>query len=704
MLLTNFAAGELSPLLSGRVDMQLYYSAAGRIENFSVIPTGGIRRRCGTSRMGQLHGFCRLIPFILDKDTSFIFECVANKMYVWKNGAKMLDTSGSQMYISTAWTSLAEIREVQYAQNYDTMIFVQRGYAPLEVKYSFGYGTFTSAEMTFDFSPDVEIDDDYEYVKIVTDTALPASGAFDGQYATLKGKLYKWSAADTKWTQVGTDPDIDTDLFTTTGKYPGCVSFYNNRLWFASTESERQKVWASSAPDTDGNRYNEFSPYVKYITVEKVVKEADLHVFTGTVASGATTITGITQNLTGLDTTTDYFISQDDCIAVGTKVLSATWDSTKKTGTLTIDTASTAEGTAKVFTVQLWRYPTTATADDYEYQVTANNVTTADNSLYFELASDQNDSVKWMAQNNYLIIGTESSEWVIPSSVNALSVSAALTSRHGSDDIQATCVDSAVIFFAQGKRGIREYYWNDDAGAFRANNIAMSSAQMLTESAAVDFDFMTNPYSRLIVTRADGTVAVMLYEKNSGVAAWYRFTTEGTVVSCAVTRGDAGSDYVYMAVKRGNDYYLERFDEDVEVYLDSFASYSGSDGEYTSSAVLFDETQGVQYALTDTSAIAPGDTVYIGYPYASRVVSMPVVGSDPTGKKRITDLLIRFYESYKPEMVCDDSTEEFTDFTEPYSGVKTITYPGNTDRDVTFTLQAAQPRPCTILAINAGLA
>ena len=83
MLITNFSSGELSNKLNGRVDIQQYFQGAQKINNFDIIPTGGIKRRTGLKRMGQLHNNCRLIPFIIDKDTSFIFEVIEGIVYVW---------------------------------------------------------------------------------------------------------------------------------------------------------------------------------------------------------------------------------------------------------------------------------------------------------------------------------------------------------------------------------------------------------------------------------------------------------------------------------------------------------------------------------------------------------------------------------------------------------------------------------------------
>ena len=81
MLITNFASGELSENLNGRVDLNQYYRGASRIENFEIIPTGGIKRRPGTRRLAKLDGDNRIIPFIVNKNQVYVLEIGLNPDY-----------------------------------------------------------------------------------------------------------------------------------------------------------------------------------------------------------------------------------------------------------------------------------------------------------------------------------------------------------------------------------------------------------------------------------------------------------------------------------------------------------------------------------------------------------------------------------------------------------------------------------------------
>ena len=51
--ITGCPAGELTPWLSTRFDLQAYRRGAALLSNFDVLPYGGIKRRHGTEYLGE---------------------------------------------------------------------------------------------------------------------------------------------------------------------------------------------------------------------------------------------------------------------------------------------------------------------------------------------------------------------------------------------------------------------------------------------------------------------------------------------------------------------------------------------------------------------------------------------------------------------------------------------------------------------------
>jgi hypothetical protein len=337
-------------------------------------------------------------------------------------------------------------------------------------------------------------------------------------------------------------------------------------------------------------------------------------------------------------------------------------------------------------------YVTKQIKDDYP---------TADDGFTFEVASDRNDDIRWLVQNKNLIAGTESAEYIIPSNINAVNISAYLNSFYGSSRIQASSAGDAVLFFRDGQKGLVEYYIPQADNYFRINDLLMLAPQMLSESEAKDFDIVTMPYNMLVITRADGKMVTLLYDRSSGTFAWGRMTLgSGNIKSLAIIPAKSGYDDIYLLVEKNGLYDLELFEYDGKVYLDSYTQWNGDDSAYTENAIIYDEAVDKIYPLKGPLPSA-GPTCWIGYPYTSTVRSMPILANNQMKPNNIKNLLIRFLDSYLPKLTAlpNEVTDEIYD-DEPYTGVKKVMFPGVWDRDVQFEITHGKPSRCIILAIN----
>ena len=99
---TNFATGELDPLLRARVDLQAYNNALAKATNVLIQPQGGLRRRPGTKHIFELPNSStpsagngvRLVPFQFSVDDSYMLCFTHNRMHVIKNGAVVANING----------------------------------------------------------------------------------------------------------------------------------------------------------------------------------------------------------------------------------------------------------------------------------------------------------------------------------------------------------------------------------------------------------------------------------------------------------------------------------------------------------------------------------------------------------------------------------------------------------------------------------
>lgn len=90
----GFTAGELTPWLSTRYDLQAYQRGAARISNFIVQPYGGVLRRNGTAFVAESgaerEDAVRLFPFTYSESDSLMLEFFPGGMRVYRDGVALL--------------------------------------------------------------------------------------------------------------------------------------------------------------------------------------------------------------------------------------------------------------------------------------------------------------------------------------------------------------------------------------------------------------------------------------------------------------------------------------------------------------------------------------------------------------------------------------------------------------------------------------
>jgi len=845
MLITNFSAGELSDKLFGRTDFPQYYSGAAFLENFDIIPTGGIESRPGTKKI--LGGFnygdggilepIRVVPFVLSRDEAYLVVFCHEKIAVYRVGewdapkAVFTNEDISNEYDSQTLYADDEIPLVQHAQNFRTMVLAHKNHPPLQINFS-EYG-ISIGIFYIDF-----------LVKLVHSPNLVP------RFPYMRDETYEYKET------------LENIYLKKPGQYPGCVTFLNGRIVFASTEKSGQRLFFSRVDDI-----HDFSTYKSYITekkeyispkgriidgsciieldgaieAEKFITTPDKytvdsrffppdtrlfsvpyeeedeygvkHIYLevsepASIETGSLDQSQIDELKAELKTLSDEFASKNNNLPTVINQV-GTYDEYnlssnsmypysinirigvskayvwRETGTsyggksgiaieilpdmaqriangygwaalyTDIHNAVTNLTTTRNENSPRWNIDTAVNTwisiinqymkfqrsylnngepyygymPDIRSQVLSSikgtdvyipfftseqikdDYPTADDGFTFEVASDRNDEIRWLVQNKNLIAGTESAEYVIPSNISAVNVSAFLNSFYGSSKMQASSVGDAVMFFRDGQKGLVEYHIPEADNYFRTNDLLSLAPQMLRESGAVDFDVVTMPYTKLVVTREDGKLAVLLYDRSFGVFAWGRIALgSGNAKSLAVVPGKSGYDDVYLLVEKDGAYCLELLENEGKVYLDSYKQWDGDRSGYTDEAVVYDEEEGEKgfpatgvYPLTGELP-EPSDKRWIGYPYTSRVKSMPILANNKMKPNLIKNLLIRFHKSFLPNMKSYPNEAVNTVTTNhalPFTGIKKAIFPGVWDRDVMFEFIHDAPNRCSILAINA---
>jgi hypothetical protein len=284
---TNFSTGEMDPLLRARVDLPAYANALEEATNVVVQPQGGVRRRPGLRYVIDLPNSgaesaangVRLVPFEFSTSDSYMLCFTHNRMYVFKNGAQVLDFNGGSIdYLDTSSLGLtgARLANLGWTQSADTLIVVQQDIPPVKIVRGATDSDWTGSVITFDSTPKYAFSPSFSNpagtltpsgvsgkVTLTASTGTPFSAASVGQYinATPQGraKIVQFTSgtvvqAITEFPFFSTSAIANNDweletgyeaVWSNTRGYPRSVTFHEGRLYFGGSKTRPSTVWGS---------------------------------------------------------------------------------------------------------------------------------------------------------------------------------------------------------------------------------------------------------------------------------------------------------------------------------------------------------------------------------------------------------------------------------------------------------------------------
>lgn len=202
----SFNAGEVSPLIDARTSLEKYRSACRTLENFQILPYGGVMRRPGTQYLGNVKtstAQTRLIGFNFSTTTRFVIEMGVGYMRFWKpDGTLQTNTSGGTMEVVTPYTA-ADLREIQYVQINDIMYFSHQAHAPCKLS-RIADNNWTFEKVDFEFPPQLDENDDDTTIFVNREqgnvTLTASAPIFDSGHVGTR-----W---DLKWKRLGSSFDF----------------------------------------------------------------------------------------------------------------------------------------------------------------------------------------------------------------------------------------------------------------------------------------------------------------------------------------------------------------------------------------------------------------------------------------------------------------------------------------------------------------
>lgn len=360
------------------------------------------------------------------------------------------------------------------------------------------------------------------------------------------------------------------------------------------------------------------------------------------------------------------------------------------------------------------------------------------------------DDIMWLSSADQLLVGTEGSELAARSSsidepLTPTAFSLKPVSTRGSSGVQAVQVDTSVLFVQRNGRRVIEAALSDSSYKYEAGDLT-ALAPEIGSPGIVRMAVQTQPDIRVHCVRSDGVVAVLVYDKAEQVNCWVTYSAGGggVVVDVAVLPGD-DEDVVYYVVRRTVDgatvHHLERWATEadgqgaaVTCLTDGSLSVASSgtvlaglshlEGltvcAWGESRDLGEHTvSGGQVVLSES---VTGDVV-VGLPYSARFKSARFGLESKsevvtlTDSKQVIGLGLILQNTHYQGLRYGQSFDIMDDLPlrEGYATVgedevydayeeQAFPVPGEWTSDARLCLEAASPRPCTVVAAVVSLA
>lgn len=593
---TNFTAGELSEELFGRVDIAKYNNGAETLENFMVMPHGGISRRPGTRFVKEVKSSAaktRLIPFEFSTTQAYCIELGNLYARFYKDQGAILEANKTISGATKANPCVITATSHGYSNGDEIYISSVVGMTELNGKY---YKIKNKSTHTFELT---DIDDDNinssgfttygsagTAARVYTiATTYETAKIFDIQFAQSADVLYlahpsyppkKISrTAHTTWTiedVVYTDGPYQDENLTTTTLTPNAttgsaktitasaVTGINGGAGFAATDVGRlisighqAAAWAASTSYAVGVvKRNSGNVYecIKAGTSagsggpsgegDEIVDNNVTWKFLrdGGIQWGYATVTGFTNTTVVVVTVNATFGGTSG----ETKWRLGAWSGTSGYP------AAVAFYEQRLFWAGSTEQPQTlwgSKSGDYENHTPG---TLDDDPVIYTLATDQVNAVRWLSPGKVMAVGTVGGEFVISGSTTAdpltpTNVRVVREGTRGSHTHKPVRVDNTVIFIQRQQRKLREFTYAFESDSYQSPDLTILSPQV-AKGGISEIAYQQEPNTTIWGVKADGQLVGLTYLRDQQVIAWHRHKIGGVSSACTITV----SDYENIAV------------------------------------------------------------------------------------------------------------------------------------------------------------
>jgi hypothetical protein len=754
---SSFNAGELSAALEGRTDLSKYSSGCKRLENFIPMIQGPARRRSGTRFVEEVKTSANrtwLLRFEFSETQAYILEFGNQYIRFYTNHGQVLN-GGSTYEIASPYTT-ADLTNangtlrLRTVQSGDVVYIVHPSYPPKKLS-RLAATNWTLTDVVFRGGPFNDIDPDasttvYASARTGTVTLTSSAGIFA---STDVGSLFlleeedlsaikPWDSGQELSVGEGSNGvNVSGILRRSDGKTYKCVTSD-----FAPAATPAKVIRTGGikpihtrgvAADGDGlpKQPDNSDPTVYREGVDWEFQDRGfgwvrITAFTNSTTVTATVLSDLPQGVVGSGNATPRWAF-------------SRWSNTRGWPS---QVAFYRERLC-FSTGQKLDFSVAGDFENFEDKNESGEIS-SDMAIAVEVASDQVNTIEWLAPADGLLIGTAGGEFVCqelttdepfgPGNVKIVQ-----QSLFGSKSVIPVQVGESVLFVQRSGRKLRELTYEFATNKFKSSDLTVL-AEHITYGGLVDIVYQQEPHSIVWAVRSDGLLLGFTFNREQDVLGWHRHPIGGDgIVECveSIPNPNGTQDDLWMIVRRTINGQTKRFVEYLET--DFTEEETLEDAFFVDSGLTYDSTpattisglghlEGEEVAILADGAAHPNRTVASGSITLQRASSVVQVGlpcpavlqtmrpdagaEDGTAQgktKRITKMVIRFLatlggKSGPAETALDEiqfrSGSDPMDQAPPlFTGDKLLEWPGGYDFDGYIFVKQEQPLPMTVVAL-----
>lgn len=743
--LTAFNAGELSPLMEGRVDFAKYASGCQELSNFVPTVQGPVRRRQGTRFVHEVKQSANrtwLARFEFNVTQSFILE-FGNLYIRFYTNRGIVESSPGVPYEIASPYSTGDLQNndgsfaLSMVQSADVIYIAHKSFPPQKLS-RFGNTNWTIANVDFKGGPFEDVNKD-EAIKVY---ASAETGS-----VTLQASANIFAPTDVNsffyLEQEDSKEFVAWEVNRQFGQTQTCTS--DGKFYVATSTfiGPATKQYSGTLRPThikgrafDGSRTN--GP-VQQETSETIGVEWEyLHSGFGWVQITAF----IDANTVTATVISRLPLGVVDVTRQTSKWAHADWSNTNgyPSHVTFFRERLTFAGKQK-----LWF---SVTGDFENFTPKASNVVVDDDSINVTISSDQVNDVTWLVSANALLIGTSGGEFVCSENSSSdpfatRNIKITQQNRFGGRSVAPQVVSSQTLFVQKAGRKLREIAYSFERDAYASNDLTVLS-EHITKGGIIQMVYQQEPDTIVWSCTGDGKLLGFTYNLEQDVLAWHRHSISGDFVGGGAVESiqviptpDGTSEDLWMIVRRTINGVTERYVEYMTpnwsasdgmqnaVFLDSSLEYVGPlTATLSGLGHLEGATVGVMIGgATHPDRVVTGGAIQLQYPvaraqvglrYTSKLTTMRIEAGATQGTaqaklKRTGKVFFRFVDTVGgfygieglqlDEIQFRDSSMPMDQAVEPFSGDKEVQWPIGWERDGRLTIEQIQPLPMTLLAI-----